>query len=166
MNRYDLALKKSVPPEDSLPETNDYELCSHADPYICQAFDLIRLGIKKIQSFNNIRESIPEDQFKRELATIKLSLPRMTGNTTLAIELFKSYDNSLLIFNSLRLRNSALETNSSDHRFNRRRLLTVHMHDLISHHCDMTIIDMASYLTNREIQNVYSIPANYFIFLG
>ena len=117
------------------------------------------------EGIQNIQQSMGRVLFNKEMNTLRLGLPRRSGNSTLALMIFQHYPSSILILNNSSQirefqRNPLLRSCDSSRRiFSKSGRITGISPSVV-------IVDMSSYLTDQEQENIFSINSNAFILLG
>ena len=102
---------------------------------------------------------------REEHRTLKISLPRRRGNTTIALELFKKHPNSFLIF-STRVQLDDVRVKELLKK-NRGRIFSAGMSNIPSSKIDLVIFDTNGYKARMgQLDRIYGINANFFVFLG
>jgi hypothetical protein len=99
--------------------------------------------------------------FKKEFATVKISLPRRQGNTALAFKCLKDFKCSILVF---RVRADCDDPRVKE--FDRKRIFTLNMSSLKSAKADVIIVDGASYIEKEKINKIYDVDAQFYVLLG
>jgi hypothetical protein len=116
------------------------------------------------EGIRDIQNAMGRVLFNKEMNTLKLGLPRRAGNTTLALMIFQHYPSSILILqNSSMIR--SFQQNSELRSCDSRRIFSK-LGRITGLSPSVVIVDTASYLTDREQENIFSIKSDTFIFLG
>ena len=98
--------------------------------------------------------------YKKEFATLKLVLPRRMGNTTILLELFKKYKESVLIpYTKDYLKEDRIRSLPKERVFLAGPCLRGMKTGIV-------FIDVGSYVTEKKLKNIYDIEAKFYIFLG
>jgi hypothetical protein len=122
------------------------------------------------EGIQSIQQNMGRVLFNREMNTLKLGLPRRSGNTTLALMIFQHYPSSILIVQNqhfIRELCGLCQLNSpSSEFFEAKERIFSKTQRIVGHSPSVVIVDTASYLTDREQENIFSIKSNAFIFLG
>jgi adenylate kinase family enzyme len=106
-------------------------------------------------------KSMKEDninQFRKEFLTVSVNLPRRMGNTTIALELLKKHKKSIYVAPTIDMIRDTMFTEFKD------RVFSVLNKDFMGKKIDIVIVDPATYC--KQLDNVYSIDAKWYIFLG
>lgn len=107
-------------------------------------------------------------KYKREWCTLKISIPRRHGNTTLLLSVFKKYENnSIIITDNPRMRNEIIYKFKIDkgkvHTINN----SLGAFRGENHGTNkIVLVDCASYMDQKVIDKIYEINAELFIFIG
>jgi hypothetical protein len=117
--------------------------------------------LSKSGSYYNDKKKEDLIRFRKEFSTVKISLPRRMGNTTLAIRCFKEFKKSILISSII----SVLFSDPRISKKDRNRMATPRSLLLRGIKTDVVILDCASYVSKKDIENVYEIDAEFYIFL-
>ena len=121
------------------------------------------------EGIRNIELSMGQARFNKEMRTLRIGLPRRSGNTTLALMIFQHYPSSILIVqdqNSAREleRRPELQSCNGKSRIYSKR---THVHySQGRENPSVVIADIFGYLTELEQQNIFNINSKAFIFLG
>ena len=127
---------------------------------VSSLFKVIREILKISRNVpESIKENIPEIEFKKEFLTVKIQIPRGLGNTTIAKMLMKESKSSAYI--------TGPYWKNMDTEF-RGRCFSVrnYWNNLRGRKVDVLIIDCASCISNQDIEDVYRVTANNYVFLG
>ena len=107
------------------------------------------------------RAALSTESFKRKILTLRMSLPRRMGNTTLAVKLFKHYKNSLLVIPSM----SYLKSMTYGV-FDRTRVVTPQMQLDCLGAVPVVIVDVATWMKPEQIEKIYGIMSDFYVLLG
>ena len=130
-----------------------------------KAFSFIKtvIGETKRRSSTKLFRSLESREFfKKEILTLKMSLPRRMGNTTLAVKLFKFYKNSLLVIPSM----SYLMGTMTYGVFDKSRVVTPQMQLDCLDAVPVVIVDVATWMKPEQIEKIYDIKSDFYVFLG
>jgi len=167
MNRYDIALQKPLESTRPLQVPSSEALSGDATPetIISSAIKMIELSIQYILNLSDgIRHMMSPESYKRELCTIKLALPRRSGNTTIAVSLLKKIPDSILIIRDrVTERNIIRNFHLRDMPPSRFRIVDF---SLRGDHFNYIIVDGASYMEQQKIDFMYQALNGIFILLG
>lgn len=121
----------------------------------------IRTEILKKQKIFNLT-SMSNIQYRKEFATIRLTLPRRMGNTTLALKCFKYFKDSVLIVCNINMKNNLLSYNKSlKSKINR---ISTPGTIKSGYKVKTVIVDTASWIL--DLDTIYKIEADLYILLG
>lgn len=132
-------------------------------------FKTIQYYIKWVRTRNKspemavVRKAMGDTEFKKEMCTIHLSLPRRAGNSTLALMIFQHYPNPLFFANNEGLAGAMRERIKKG---DKNRILSINSDKYIGWDVSMVIVDNAQYLTAGDLRKIYGIYSDLFIFLG
>jgi len=115
------------------------------------------------EGIQDIQRNMGRVLFNREMNTLKLGLPRRSGNTTLALMIFQHYPSSILIVQNQSI---ILDLCRSYPLLNSRNKIFSKFMRITGQSPSVVIVDTASFLTDREQENIFSINGNAFIFVG
>jgi hypothetical protein len=113
------------------------------------------------EGISTIQNSMGRVFFNKEFNTLRIGLPRRVGNTTLALMVFQHYPSSILFVQN----QSTIMHDPRLRSLDRDRVYSKAFQSF-GHSPSVVIVDVASYLTGREQENIFSINSNAFIFLG
>jgi len=119
------------------------------------------ISIEENELYKTFKKMMGSFSYKKEFATLKLVLPRRMGNTTILLEFFKKYKESIFI------------AYSKDYYFGDERVKNLPKDRVfLASSClkgkktDIVLIDVGSFVTERKLKNIYDIDAKFYIFLG
>jgi hypothetical protein len=163
MNRYDIALQK--PPVSPLPSSEVLFDGGSPETIVSSVIKAIELSIQYILNLSDeIRHMMSIESYKKELCTIKVALPRRSGNTTIAVSLLKKLPDSILIVhNRITERDIIHNFHLTDMSPSRIRIID---YNLRGTHFGYTIVDGASYMEQQKIDYMYQALNGIFILLG
>lgn len=113
------------------------------------------------EGIQHIQQSMGRVQFNKEMNTLRLGLPRRSGNTTLALMIFQHYPSSILI-----VQNQNTITHNQQFRSLDRNRIYSKAFRIMGLSPSVVIVDVARYLTVLEQEHIFSIDSNAFILLG
>jgi polyribonucleotide nucleotidyltransferase len=104
---------------------------------------------------------------KKEFQTLKISLPRRLGNTTVALKLLELLENSILISNTQDSVNNIKQCHEEIFEKCGKNIFTRYTLKKVrrkKYFC--VIVDEASYLEDSILEKIYGINSKYFILVG
>lgn len=128
---------------------------------VSDSFNLIKEVKTEILKTDSKRSPYLSDlDFRKEHATIRLSLPRRGGNTTLALRCLESFEGSVLI-----VRNKSLLKNNkkTDRIYTLNRIYTLKDNSISNMSVPVVIVDDS---TCADLIKIYKVKADVYILLG
>lgn len=116
------------------------------------------------EGIQNIQQNMGRVLFNKEMNTLKLGLPRRSGNSTLALMIFQHYPSSILILNNSTLVRG-FQGNSLLHSCDNSRRIFSKSERITGISPSVVIVDQSSFIIQEEI-NIFSIRSNAFILMG
>lgn len=132
-------------------------------------FKVVQYYIKWVRTRNGrpdlavVKRAMGDLTFKKEMCTFRLSLPRRVGNSTLALMIFQHTPKALLFTSNEHL---AQEMRRRIKKGDKDRILCKSSDRYRGWDVSTVIVDNASYLTAEELEKIYRIYSDLFIFLG
>ena len=118
----------------------------------------------KRNSFYRDRKATDAVAFRKDFCTLRIGLPRRSGNTTLGLRILRSNPKALFFTNNLHyakdVKNSLSKGDLRD------RVFSKNSNDYVGMDVSLVIVDIATFLTERELEKIYSINCDAFILLG
>jgi hypothetical protein len=136
------------------------------------AFNVIKaLKPKILKREDQFIVDLPELQYRKEFATIKISFPRRMGNTTLALKCFKQFKDSILIVYN---RSSMIDLLNGNKYLNSKidRVFAPNMKfpdgtsTFKGLSSKIVIVDTASVMEKKAMDAIYNIKAGLYILIG
>jgi hypothetical protein len=106
------------------------------------------------------RGYLSREEFRKEFCTLHWSMPRGSGNTTLALMILHYYSNSIFITVT---RDMATHLNIIN-----RQILSIKQYESSFRgiRADAVIVDMAKYMNLRDLEKIYLIDSEIFVLIG
>lgn len=116
-------------------------------------------GLRK-ESQQNLKRNMGQLSFNKEFRTIRLSIPRQTGNTSIVVNLLNKLPYSVLYLRKY--------SQKSDYEYKYdldSKQIFIRVEDMYMRRIEYVIVDQSSYMNPRELESLYSIDAEFFIFI-
>jgi hypothetical protein len=165
MNRYDIALQKPPKATRDLQVPSSGSLSGDSsETIVSSAIKMIELSIQYVLGlYDGVRHTMSSDSYKRELCTIKVALPRRSGNTTIAVSLLRKIPESVLLVNNRDIGENIIRNFYLTDMASRIKIIDFNLRGT---RFDYTIVDGASYMEQAKIDYMYSALDGIFILLG
>jgi hypothetical protein len=146
-----------------LRDITRYEIVTGYVNTILNQIDFIEDEHKRSGKDDNFKKHFGTDSFNKAFRTIRLKLPRQTGNSQIVYELLKKLRDSCLFVDK--------EMTKRD--FNRKyfieeeRIYTRVQKMFGRNHFKYVVVDGASYIDERELEGLFHLPGvEFFILIG
>jgi hypothetical protein len=138
------------------------DVVSSAIIFVVDSFAVIEERAKRISKLLTLPIA------KKEFLTLKLSLPRRLGNTTIAVKLLETLKNSILISRVQESVNNVKQCHKEIFEKSGKNIFTRYTFESKvkrkKYFC--VIVDEASYIEDRILDNIYKINSKFFILIG
>jgi hypothetical protein len=135
---------------------------------IDSSFKVVEIFIKRIlkiktqKEFKSIKACIDDYSFSKEFKTLRISLPRRSGNTTLALMIFQKYPSSIFITNTEYMIKADQRLKFLD----KSRVFSKGRYHFNGISASIVIVDISTWLSYADLKKIYSINCDMLIFIG